>query len=259
MTTILDRILERKSEEVEALCCAEGREKLEAGVRRAPPPRGFRAALQGGGGFRIIAEIKRASPSRGLLISDYRPTELARAFETAGAAALSVVTDGPFFQGLASHLEEARRVSRLPILRKDFLVHPAQVEESRALGADAVLLIAAALPGERLRSLMGRTRELGMDALVEVHNEDEIEEAIRAGADLVGVNNRDLRTFSVDLSVSRTLASRLPAEAVGVSESGIRSRSDLEELSAAGYHAFLIGEALMSTPDPAGALRRLLG
>jgi indole-3-glycerol phosphate synthase len=259
VTDILDRILERKHEEVEALCRPEGREKVAAAVRRAPAPRGFRAALQGGSGFRIIAEMKRASPSRGLLVPDYRPATLAREFEAAGAAAISVVTDPSFFRGLASHLGEARGASRLPVLRKDFLVHPVQVEESRALGADAVLLIAAALPGSRLRSLLERTRELEMDALVEVHDEEELQGALEAGADLVGVNNRDLKTFTVDLSVSRSLARRLPAGALAVSESGIRSRSDLEELTAAGYHAFLIGEALMTAPDPAEVLRRLVG
>jgi len=257
MSDILDRILARKAEEVASLCRPSERERTAIALSRASAPRGFLSALRGGGGFRVIAELKRASPSRGLLVTDYRPAELARRYEAAGAAALSVVTDERFFQGHASHLTEAREATRLPVLRKDFLIHPAQVEESRALGADAVLLIAAALPGERLQSLLRRVRELGMDPLVEVHTESELERAREAGADLVGVNNRDLTSFRVDLSVSRRLAKRLPKGVLAVSESGIRSRSDLEELSEAGYHAYLVGEALATAADPSALLKEL--
>lgn len=209
-------------------------------------------------GRAIIAEMKQASPSAGLLRADYRPGEIARSYEAAGARALSVLTDGPHFRGSLDHLREAREATRLPVLRKDFLVDPYQVTESAAAGADAVLLIVAVLDDDLLRELYCRAAEFGMDALVEVHTEEEADRATALGAYVIGVNNRDLSTLSVDIETSLKLRSRLPPRAIPVSESGSRSREDLARLEAAGYRAFLIGAQFMSAADPGAALRSLL-
>jgi indole-3-glycerol phosphate synthase len=224
----------------------------------APAVRPFARALARPGRISVIAEHKRRSPSRGAIREDLRPADVARGYEQGGAAALSVLTDEPFFGGQLAHLAEARAAASLPVLRKDFVVDPWQVWEARAAGADAVLLIVAALDDAGLRSLLDAAHEVGMDALVEVHDGAELERALEAGARLVGVNNRDLRTLAVSLETSLSLAERIPDDVVAVAESGIRTGSDLRRLREAGFDASLIGEHLMSAPDPGTALRRLL-
>jgi len=220
-------------------------------------PRGFSAALARPGRA-IIAEMKRASPSRGLMRPDYHPAEIARSYEAAGARALSVLTDGPFFCGSLAHLGEARSAVGLPVLRKDFIIDPYQVTETAAAGADAVLLIVAALDDRLLRDLYGRTADCGLDALVEVHSEEEASRAAALGARLIGVNNRNLSTLRVDIETSIRLRDRLPAGTLAVSESGLRTSADLDRLEIAGYKAFLIGERFMTAPDPGAGLRDLL-
>ncbi len=209
-------------------------------------------------GRAIIAELKQASPSRGVLRADYRPAEIARSYEAAGAQALSVLTDGPYFQGSLDHLREAREATNLPVLRKDFLVDSYQVAESAAAGADAVLLIVAAVDDTVLRALLDRAMALGLDALVEVHTEEEVDRATALGARFIGVNNRNLSTLAVDMETSLRLRPRLPPGVLAVSESGLRSPEELARLEAAGFRAFLIGEQFMTAPDPGAALRALL-
>ena len=259
---ILARILERKREEI-----AEGARTVPvAEMRRraadAPPPRGFRDALEakiGEGRAGVIAEIKRASPSRGVIRRDFDPSRIAAGYERGGAAALSVLTDRDFFQGAPDHLRAARAATALPVLRKDFLVDPWQVHEARAMGADCVLLIVAALDDDRLRELAELAGELGLDTLVEVHDEAELDRALRIPAPLIGINNRDLRTFETTLATTRRLAPRVPEDRRTVTESGIASRDDVAGLRAGGVHAFLVGEALMSAPDPGERLAALFG
>ena len=219
--------------------------------------RDFASALQGQQ-LKIIAELKQASPSRGRLCSDYRPREVAPAYETAGAAALSILTEEQFFLGSLNDLQEAREATRLPVLRKDFILEPYQVYESAAAGADAILLIVAALTDAELKSLNDLAASLEMAALVEVHDEYELGRAVAAGARIIGVNNRDLRTFEVELQTSLRLRPKIPAGCIAVSESGISSASDLHKLHAAGFDAALIGERLITQPDPGQALGALL-
>jgi indole-3-glycerol phosphate synthase len=256
---ILAEILQSKRREIGALSTPAGRRRIEAKLREAPAPRDFRAALGSGRGFRIIAELKKASPSRGVLLQEYDPASLAREYETGGAAALSVLTDAPFFHGCLADLEAAHRSTALPLLRKDFVLDESQVEESRAAGADAVLLVVSILEPATLGRLVRRVSALGMDALVEVHDEQELSRAVDAGARVVGVNNRNLNTFQVNLDVSLDLARRIPPGVLRVSESGLRSRADLERLSSAGYDAFLIGESLMTAGDRMARLREWVG
>ena len=228
----------------------------------APPPRGFRAALEariGAGRAAVIAELKRASPSRGIIRRDFDPARIAAGYERGGAAALSVLTDRDFFQGSPDHLRAARAATALPALRKDFLVDPWQVHEARAMGADCVLLIVAALDDDRLRALAELAGELGLDTLVEVHDEAELDRALRIPAPLIGINNRDLRTFETTLATTRRLAPRVPEDRRTVTESGIASRDDVDGLRADGVHAFLVGEAFMSAPDPGERLAALFG
>jgi indole-3-glycerol phosphate synthase len=231
---------------------------LEKAIAAMAPARGFRRRLAAPG-RNVIAECKRRSPSRGVLRPVYDPAAIASSYEAAGAAAISVLTETAFFDGALSHLEAARRAVAVPLLRKDFTVDPYQLLEARAAGADAVLLIVAALDGERLRALRRAARELDLDTLVEVHDERELETALEAGADLIGVNNRNLRTLEVSVDASFRLASRMPANVVAVAESGLKSAADLDRLEAAGYRAFLVGERFMTAPDPGEALRSLLG
>jgi indole-3-glycerol phosphate synthase len=256
--SVLERILLAKRAELE-------RDKELVPLRRmielgtsAPPPRDFAAALERPGRPNVIAEIKRASPSRGGIREDSDAAVIADAYEAAGAAALSVLTETRFFLGAPGHLSEARRAVEIPVLRKDFIVDEYQVYQSRALGADAVLLIARVLGDRDLATLIGVARSLEMEALVEVHDEEDVARAAGAGARVVGVNNRDLATLEVSIDTSLRLADRLPAGTVRVSESGIETRRDIERLRAAGYGAFLIGERLMREPDPGAALRGLL-
>jgi indole-3-glycerol phosphate synthase len=223
-------------------------------------PRGFRAALKlrSREGAAVIAELKKASPSKGLIREDFRPAELARELAAAGAAALSVLTDEEFFQGSLRNLQEASAAVAIPCLRKDFIVDEFQLVEAKAHCADAVLLIVAALPGEELSSLAAGARRQGLDVLCEVHDGEELQRALDAGFDLIGVNTRDLRTFNVDLQTAYSLAARFPANVVRVAESGIRSPEDVARLRGAGYHAFLVGESLMRAASPGQALRDLL-
>ena len=264
MSTILDEILEHKRRELEQAMRELAPEELarRAGAH-AEPVRGFRAALAEGPRPRVVAEIKRRSPSKGEIRADFEPVGCARAYAEGGAAALSVLTDAHYFGGHLDFLEKVRGAVDLPLLRKDFLLDPYQVDEARVRGADAVLLIVAAFAGpgrvEELAGLRARARERGLDALVEVHDEQELEVALAAGADLVGVNNRDLRSFVTDLAVTERLAPRLPEGIVLVAESGIFTAEDVARLEAAGAHAFLVGEALMRQPDLVSALRRLRG
>jgi indole-3-glycerol phosphate synthase len=223
-------------------------------------PRGFRRALESASrsGIAVIAELKRASPSRGLIRSDFDPARLAKPLEDGGAAALSVLTDAEFFQGSLENLRRASAITELPCLRKDFIVDEFQLLEARANGGDAVLLIVAALSAEELIQLARRAGEYSLDVLCEVHDEEELGRAVDAGCTLIGVNSRDLRTFKVDLETAIRLADSIPANALRVAESGIHSGADIARLRSAGYQAFLIGESLMKAELPGEALRTLL-
>jgi indole-3-glycerol phosphate synthase len=253
---ILARIVAKKREDlartVQPVAAWERAAELCLAARRD-----FRAALAARTPA-IIAEIKQASPSRGVLSLDFDPPRIARAYESGGAAALSVLTDEAFFQGSLAHLESARDAGSLPVLRKDFTVHPLQILEAAAHGADAILLIAAILTAREIRDFRETAARYRLSALVEVHNRRELEAAIEAGADLIGVNNRNLSTFEVTLATSLTLAPHMPPGALLVSESGIHFAADIVLLRAAGYQAFLVGEYLMKSGDPAAALRKLV-
>ena len=231
---------------------------LRMAVKQATPPRDLCAALRRPG-VNIIAELKKASPSRGVLRSDFEPKSLASLLAAAGAAALSVLTEEDFFQGSLSNLRVARAAVQVPALRKDFIFDPWQVWEARSVDADSFLLIAAILSDGQLNELLAAGRELGMEPLIEVHSREELQRVLRAGARIIGVNNRDLRTFDVRLETSLELIREIPGECIAVSESGLRSTSDLSRLRDAGFSAFLIGETLMQAADPAAALRALLG
>ncbi len=255
---VLEAILANTRERVAA---GKERRPLDAShpaVLQAPRARPFADALARAGHVNVIAEHKRRSPSRGAIREDLRPTDVARAFEAAGAAALSVLTAEAFFGGRLEHLQEARAATALPALRKDFVLDPWQVWEARAAGADAVLLIVAALADADLAGLLAVAREAGIDALVEVHDREELDRALAAGARLVGVNSRDLRTLAVSLDTAIGLAPAIPDDVLAVAESGIRTGSDVRRLRDAGFDAFLVGEHLMSSPDPGAALARLL-
>lgn len=254
---VLERILGARRQALALAKQATPAVKVEERAAVAPPVRDFAAAL-GGDGLNIIAELKKASPSRGVLHRHYNPAVLAPALEKAGAAALSVLTEPEFFQGGLEDLQVARKLSGLPVLRKDLLFDPYQLYEARAIGADAFLLIAAILGPAELRRLVTLGRQLGMAALVEVHTAEELAQALEAGAEMVGVNNRDLKTFEVSLETSQRLVDAIPDGCWAVSESGLRARDDLMRLRAAGFDAFLVGEFLMQAPEPAQALRQLL-
>ncbi len=255
---ILDEILGHKRRELKRARAAVPAGEMERRAReRGEPTRGFREALRTAPAPRVIAEIKRRSPSRGEIRADFDPAACARAYASGGAAALSVLTDEHYFGGHLDFLAAARGQVELPILRKDFIVDPYQVDETRAGGADAVLLIVAALSPADLRSLRERAVAWGLDVLIEVHEESEIQVALEAGADLVGINNRDLRSFQVDLGVCERLLPKLPEGVLAVAESGIFSAGDVTRLESVGAHAFLVGEALMRERDIGLALRRL--
>lgn len=225
---------------------------------RAPGGDRFVAEISRSGRVNVIAECKRRSPSRGVLRAAYEPSSIAYRYQSAGAAAVSVLTEPRFFDGALEHLAAVREAVGLPVLRKDFIVDEYQLLEARAAGADAVLLISAALSGRELKTLLARTGDLGMAALVEVHDRADLDRAVDAGATLIGVNSRDLRTLKVDLTMSSRLIEHIPRGAIAVAESGIRSRDDLVRLSGQGFRAFLVGECLMASPDPGLALRELM-
>ena len=259
MPTQLDQILAHTMLEVTERKAAADLPVLERAAA-AHRPRGFRAALErvGETGPAVIAEIKRASPSRGLIRSDFRPAALGPALEGAGAACLSVLTDGEFFQGSLGDLATVSSLVSIPCLRKDFIVDPFQILEARAAGADAVLLIVAALEDDKLELLHTFAEDLELDVLVEAHNHEEIDRAVGLGARMIGVNSRDLKSFTVKTESLLFMVESLPKDVVRVAESGIRTPEDIRSLRSAGYEAFLVGEALMRQPDPAAQLALLL-
>jgi indole-3-glycerol phosphate synthase len=261
MADVLARIAAYKREEVAAAKARAPQAEMEQRARQASPPRGFARALASPGTARaaLIAEIKRASPSKGLIRADFDPPALARAYAAGGAACLSVLTDGPSFGGDAAFLAAARDACALPCLRKDFLLDPWQVAESRGLGADAVLVILAMVDDPLAADLLAEADRFGLDALVEVHDEAEMARAGALGARLVGVNNRDLRSFHVDLAVTERLAPLRPADSLFVAESGIFTPADVARVAAAGASAVLVGESLMREADVEKATAKLLG
>jgi indole-3-glycerol phosphate synthase len=256
---ILDRIVEARRASVAHRKRALPEVALKMAVeKKVAPTRDFPGALARVGKMNIISELKKASPSRGVIREEYAPAVLAASLEEAGAAALSVLTEEDFFSGSLGDLKEVSRVTKIPILRKDFIVDPWQVWETRAVGADSFLLIAAVLHDTELRDLLDLGRTLKMEALVEVHSGEELQRVLDAGAQIIGVNNRDLRDFQVRLETSLSLADAIPKECIAVSESGLRTYDDLARLQRAGFDAFLIGEHVMQSADPAAALRALL-
>ncbi len=259
MTTILDRIVARKPAEIAAARARVSDAELERRIAVLPPPRDFRAALERGDDVQIIAEVKKASPSAGVLRADFDPVAIARTYEQHGAACISVLTDEPSFQGHITYLEQIRAAVAVPLLRKDFLLDRYQLLEARAAGADAVLLIAEILEDTKLRHLLGEARALGLQALVELYDGANLPRVLDAGARLIGVNNRDLRTFTVRLEHTLDLAATMPPDVCLVSESGIRTRADLERLHSAGVCAALIGETFVRAPDVGAKVRELCG
>jgi indole-3-glycerol phosphate synthase len=256
--TVLGRIVDARRAEIARRKRMVPETVLRMAVKRADGVRDFAAAL-GRDAVNVIAELKKASPSAGLLRASFDPAALARDFEQSGAAALSVLTEEEFFQGSLAYLRDARAATSLPVLRKDFIVEPWQVWEARAASADSFLLIVAALAPEMLEELLALGRELGMEPLVEVHTAAELSTALAAGARIVGVNNRDLHTLAVRVETSLELIAAIPDECIAVSESGLRSAEDLARLRSAGFDAFLIGEHLMRESDPGAGLRQMLG
>jgi indole-3-glycerol phosphate synthase len=258
--TILDTIIARKHQEIDQRRRTTPPEVLEQRLRNADAPRAFTATLVRrvrDGGSAVIAEIKKASPSKGLIRADFDPPAIATSYEAAGATCLSVLTDRDFFQGHDDYLTAARDATALPVLRKDFVVDPYQVLETRALGADCLLLIVAALDAGLLRELYQLAGESGLDVLVEVHDAAELELALALGPSLVGINNRDLKTFETRLDTTYSLCERVPEDVLVVTESGIHAPADVAAMKRAGVHAFLVGEAFMRAPDPGAALRTL--
>ena len=261
MSDRLAEICATKREEVAARKALATLDDLDRQAASASAPRGFRAALEAkaANGFGLIAEIKKASPSKGLIRADFRPAEHAIAYQKGGAACLSVLTDAPYFQGHEDYLMDARAACDLPVLRKDFTVDPWQVAEARAIGADAILIIVAALEDAEMAEIEAAALDREMDVLVEVHDEAELGRAARLRSRLIGVNNRDLRTFRTDLATTERLAPLAPADTLLVGESGIDRHDDLERLAAAGVRCFLVGESLMRQDDVEAATRQLLG
>jgi indole-3-glycerol phosphate synthase len=256
--TVLDRIVEARRAAIAHRKKTVPETVLRFGVKQAQPVRDFCGAL-GRDSLNVIAELKKASPSRGLIREDFDPVALAKSLEGAGAAAISVLTEEEFFQGELKYMRDARAAIGLPVLRKDFIVDPWQVWEARATNADSFLLIVAALEDALLAELLALGRELLMEPLVEVHTREELARALAAGARILGVNNRNLRTLEVRVETSYELIEAIPEQCIAVCESGLRTQEDLARLRAAGFDAFLIGEHLMAQPDPAAALRTLLG
>ncbi len=260
MSDILNKIVAVKREEVAQALERKSLAAVRADAESRVLTRGFEDAVRAGmagGGSAVIAEIKKASPSKGLLREDFVPADIAQTYAEHGASCLSVLTDRQFFQGSVDFLKQARASCQLPVLRKDFLVDPYQVYESRAMGADAILLIAACLDDAQMKDLEAIARDLFMAVLVEVHDAAELERALLLKTPLVGINNRNLRTFEVDLDTTLSLAARVPNDRLVITESGISQREDVLRMKAAGVHAFLVGEAFMRAPDPGAAMAQL--
>jgi len=257
---ILKKIVARKQEEIAERRARVSQAELAEGLTEVDAPRGFVNAMQAKLDARlpaVIAEIKKASPSKGVLREDFRPADIARSYARAGAACLSVLTDVDFFQGADLYLQQARAACSLPVIRKDFIVDPYQVVEARAIGADCILLIAACLDDAQLQGLNGLAHELGMDVLIEVHDGDELERALQTGNRLIGINNRNLRTFEVSLQTTLELLERIPDGRLVVTESGILAPEDVQLMHEHDVHAFLVGEAFMRADDPGARLAEL--
>lgn len=265
MTTradILERILARKTEEISARKARRALWEVRQAAAEAAPARGFTAAVRAhveSGRAAVVAEIKKASPSQGVIRNPFDPADIARSYAGHGAACLSVLTDRDFFQGDDSDLTRARDACRLPVLRKDFMIDPYQIYESRAIGADCVLLIVAALRDDQLQELAGVAGEVGLDVLVEIHDREELGRVRRIGPALIGINNRDLRTFRTSLDTTLSLLPEVPDDVLVMTESGIYSRADVALMQANGVHAFLVGEAFMRAEDPGERLAELFG
>jgi indole-3-glycerol phosphate synthase len=257
--SFLDKIVASKRREIEAAKVAVPEAKVRAAAEAAPAARNFFGTLAAAGPIKLIAEVKKASPSAGVIRADFNPVEIARTYERHGATCLSVLTDEPFFQGKLDYLRDIRAAVNVPLLRKDFILDRYQVYEARAAGADAVLLIAECLDDCNLRARHNEIISLGMTPLVELYDPENLQRVLDTGATLVGVNNRDLRTFKTDLEHTLRLRERVPEECVLVAESGIRTRADVERLEAAGVNAILVGETLMANPDIGAAVDALLG
>jgi indole-3-glycerol phosphate synthase len=259
MPTILDKIVATKREEVAAAKAKRPEPALRRALSDAAPPRDFLGALSAGPPIRLIAEVKKASPSKGVIRADFDPVAIARTYQEHGASCISVLTDERYFQGSLDYLCRVRAAVGLPVLRKDFIIDPYQVVEAREAGADAVLLIAECLDDDSLKRLHDAIVELGMTPLVELYEPANVERVLGVGARLIGVNNRDLRTFEVDLEHTLRLRRQIPADRVMVGESGIRTRQDAERLEATGVQAMLVGESLLVRPDVGAAVDELLG
>ena len=259
MPSILDKIVATKRQEIDAAKAARPEAELRAALDQTPPPRDFFAALAADGPIKLIAEVKKASPSKGIIRADFDPVQIATIYEEHGANCVSVLTDEPYFQGRLDYLRQIRSTIRLPLLRKDFILDPYQVVEARVAGADAVLLIAECLDDVQLRTLFCEATQLKMTPLVEFYEPENLPRVLDAGATLIGINNRDLRTFATNLDHTIRLRQRIPEECLVVGESGIHRHEDVQRLQQAGVDAILVGECLMANPDIGAAVDALLG